>query len=487
MKTFSIHTLGCKVNQYESQQIRQLLEDFELRSAEPSEEPDMVVINTCCVTHTASAKSRQQVRKFQKHHPEAILVVCGCLPVAGSDISRLNPPAGQSATRAENIKFVTNRDELAAILIQLVSRACPLQHCRTDPHYTGRFYHQSINSIKPENALKIKSKNQFHENPDLPKLTCFKDQTRAFLKVQDGCDAFCSYCIIPKIRSDISSKPVNEALEEAKTLVRAGHREIVITGICLGAYGRKSARRRHDISEKTDYLADLVEKIAQIPHLERIRLSSIEPSDITERLLDVFRTCSNIMPHLHLSLQSGSDDVLKKMCRRYKINDVRRKIDRIKTLLDRPAITTDIIVGFPGETDANFDETVEVVKQTGFAKIHVFRFSPREGTSASRMKGSIDSKIVNYRSEILHELDKQSGYNFRNQFTGKNDTILVENVNGQISGISERYFTVKIESPGNSTLKSRFRKNDLVKVKLVGNNRDSMTGMPIGDKIALPS
>ena len=479
MKTFSIHTLGCKVNQYESQQIRELLESFELRIAEPSEEPELVVVNTCCVTHTASAKSRQQIRKIQNHHPEAILVVCGCLPVIKSSLLCLKPTADQSAPQAENIKFVTNRDELAAILIQLISRACPLQHFRADLHYTDGLYHTSINSIKPENSFKIKSKNGFYKNPVLPKLTCFKEQTRAFLKVQDGCDAFCTYCIIPKIRPNISSKPVHEAVNEAKTLVQAGHKEIVITGICLGAYSRSSARKRNDSSGKSDYLADLVEKIAQIPHLERVRLSSIEPSDITERLLDTFRRYSNIMPHIHLSLQSGSDDVIKKMCRNYKIDDVRKKIDRIKTLLDRPALTTDIIVGFPGETDKNFDETVKIVQETGFAKIHVFRFSPRQGTPAAHMKGVVDNKIINYRSKTLLQLDKQSGYEFRNQFIGKKDSVLIENNNGQISGRSKRYFMVKIKSQESFGLKVQFQKNDLVEVKLLKNTKDGMTGEPV--------
>jgi threonylcarbamoyladenosine tRNA methylthiotransferase MtaB len=481
MKTFSIHTLGCKVNQYESQQIRELLETLELRRAEPYENPDLVVINTCCVTHTASAKSRQQIRKIQKHHPEAVLVVCGCLPVIKNSSSW--PQPDQSDSQSENIKFVPNRDELAAILIQLISRACSLQHIRAGRQITADLYPQSINSIKPESIAKIKLKKGLSENPALPILTCFQGQTRAFLKVQDGCDCLCSYCIIPKTRPDIRSKPVNEAINEAKALVLAGHKEIVITGICLGAYGYKSARRRNNISLKEDYLADLVDKIAQIPHLERIRLSSIEPSDITERLLGTFRKYSNIMPHLHLSLQSGSDAVLKRMCRRYKIDEVRKKIDQIKSLLDRPAITTDIIVGFPGETDENFDETVKFVQETVFAKIHVFRFSPGKDTPAARMNGSIDNKIINNRSKIMRELDKQSGYEFRNQFIGESETILIENANGQILGRSQRYFMVSLKPLDGPELKSRFQKDDLVKVKLLQNTKDGMTGIPVSGRI----
>ncbi len=497
MKTFSIYTLGCKVNQYESQQIRELLESRDIRpcvSADPSrasgsnEKPDLVVINTCCVTHTASAKSRQQIQRIQKHHPEAILVVCGCLPALNhsgtgpaitNNIIKAHPDA--SGSLPENILFVTKRDELAAILIHL------------------------INSIKPENDLKIKSKNEFLENRlyrdaipteirvethppggqmmdvSLSALSCFKGQTRAFLKVQDGCDGFCTYCIIPKTRPKISSKPINEALNEAKSLVQAGHKEIVITGICLGAYGRNSARRRVETHSDAS-LPDLIEKIARIPHLERIRLSSIEPSDITERLLDIFRTYPNVLPHIHLSLQSGSNAILKKMCRKYKVDDVRKKIEQIKTLLDRPAITTDIIAGFPGETDENFDETVKFVREAGFAKIHVFRFSSRKGTPAARMKDTIDNKIINLRSEILRELDKQSGFNFRNQFIGKNETILIESSHEtRISGRSERYFMVHLKPDKNREY--HFQKNDIVKVILLQNNKDGMTGEPAVSKL----
>jgi threonylcarbamoyladenosine tRNA methylthiotransferase MtaB len=478
MKTFSIHTLGCKVNQYESQQVRELLESFGLRKAKSPEKPDLAVINTCCVTHTASVKSRQQIRKIQKLQPEYI-VVCGCLPVVenNSFIQKFNS-AEQSTGQTENIIFITNRNELALILIQLVNRACSKHHFQSGASYNPGLVTQSINLIKPENCAEIKLKKGFSENPEMPSLTRFKGQTRAFLKVQDGCDGFCSYCIVPKTRLEIKSKPINEVLSEASALVQAGHKEIVIAGVCLGAYGKTTARRKKNIPED-DFLADLIEKIAQIPRLERIRLSSIEPLDITDRLLDVFRGYKNIMPHLHLSLQSGSDAVLKKMCRRYKIDEVRKKIDQIRAVFDNPAITTDIIVGFPGETDENFDETVKIVKETGFAKIHVFRFSSRKNTPASRMRDFIDSKIINRRSEIMLELDRQSGYDFRNKFIGKTETILIENTK-QFSGRSERYFMVYLDTKDDS--EPKFKKNDIVKVTLLKNTKDGMIGKPLEKK-----
>ncbi|MBN2590677.1 MAG: tRNA (N(6)-L-threonylcarbamoyladenosine(37)-C(2))-methylthiotransferase MtaB [Sedimentisphaerales bacterium] len=497
MKYFSIYTLGCKANQYESQQIRELLENFGLKKAESSEKTDLVVINTCCVTHTASAKSRQQIRKFQKHHPDAAIVICGCLPVIeNSTIQPDTAPSDQKpAQQAENTLFVTNRDELAAILTDLVSKACNLNRDKTECSYTPDSNLQPINMIKTEFDAKIKLKKGFSENTELPLLTSFKDQTRAFLKVQDGCDGYCAYCIIPKTRPEVRSKPVNEAINEAKSLVLAGHKEIVITGICVGAYGRDSARRRDISSDNTDHLANLVEKIAQIPNLKRIRLSSIEPSDITDQLLDTFSKYENIMPHIHLSLQSGSDAVLKKMCRRYKSDDVRKKVDQIKNILDTPAITTDIIVGFPGETDEDFEQTVKLSKEIGFSKIHVFKFSAREGTAAARMKDFVDSKIINERSKILLDLEKQLGFNFRNQFIDKNETVLIENIKpieshssshkntsheSQVtshvySGRSERYFIVNI----NQSKDIKLQKNDVVKVLLQKNTKDDMTAKPI--------
>lgn len=500
MKIFSIYTLGCKINQYESQQVRELLESFGLRKAKPSEKPDLAVINTCCVTHTASVKSRQQIRKIQKLSPEFI-IVCGCLPVVenNSFLQGLNS-AEQPTVQTENIIFVTNRNEFASILIQLVNRACSKHLSQTGAGYNPGLATQSITPIKPENRAEIKLKKGFSENPGMPAITRFTGQTRAFLKVQDGCDGFCTYCIVPKTRPEIKSKPINEVLSEASALVQAGHKEIVITGVCLGAYGKTTARRKKNIPEN-DSLADLIEKIAQIPNLERIRLSSIEPLDISERLLDVLGSHKNIMPHLHLSLQSGSDAVLKKMCRRYKINDVRKKIERIRTVFDNPAITTDIIVGFPGETDENFDETVQMVKETGFAKIHVFRFSARKDTPASRMKDFIDSKIINRRSEIMLELDRQSGYEFRNKFVGKTETILIENTK-PLSGRSERYFMVHLNTKEDSKPRlsscrvglappiqkksdvpsssdSIFKKNDIVQVILTKNTEDGMTGEPL--------
>jgi len=456
MRTFSIYTLGCKVNQYEGQQIREFLERLGLHAAEPPLKPDLVVVNTCCVTHTASAKSRQYIRRAQKQSPEALIVVCGCLPTV--HIGELRIPA-------QNVQVVRDRSGLAVRLSHLVcdKAAAPVsrntQSCPNIP-------------IKAKNGFKIKHKNELDDNvTELPPLTSFKGQTRAFLKIQDGCDGYCSYCIVPRTRPFVHSKPTDAVLREAQTLVESGHKEIVITGVFLGAYGQESVRRRNWPDQRNDRLADLLDKVAQIPDLARIRLSSLEPGDVTPRLLEALCANRNIMPHLHLSLQSGSDAVLKKMGRQYGIDEFRQKVELIKSKLDRPAITTDIIVGFPGETDADFERTVALAGDVGFARMHVFTFSPRPGTPAARSSNMVDSKIIRARAHLLHDLGAELGREYRRQFLGETAEILIENDNGRVCGRSERYFRVNIEKSAKKP-----RKNDLVRARLIDNCESGMIG-----------
>ncbi len=454
MKTFAINTIGCKVNQYESQQIRELLERLGLNHLEtPETSPDLVVVNTCCVTRTASAKSRQHIRKAQKLNPDAVIVVCGCLPIAQTD--ELN-------NFGKNIHLISHRETIAATLSQITNAA---RHPLRDNGKVA--VSNSRDRIIAENSPKIKLKNPL-EPLKLTKLTSFKGHTRAFLKIQDGCDGFCSYCIVPKTRPAVQSKPVEMVLQEAQALADAGHKEIVVTGIFTGAYGQKSVRRKNWPNQQNDNLADLLDKLAEIPNLARIRVSSLEPADVTPRLLDTFCNNRKIMPHLHLSLQSGSNTVLKKMCRQYTADEFRETIALIKHRLDRPAITTDIIVGFPGETDADFEQTVELAKETGFAKMHVFSFSKRAGTAAASLQNPVNNEVTKSRSQILLALDAELGWKFREQFIGETAEILVENGN---KGRSKRYFMVHLE---NSSKKPE--KGELVRVKLVKNSKNGLIG-----------
>ncbi|MHC4726431.1 MAG: tRNA (N(6)-L-threonylcarbamoyladenosine(37)-C(2))-methylthiotransferase MtaB [Planctomycetota bacterium] len=455
MKTFSINTLGCKVNQYETRQIQELLEQLGLHKSKPHKKTDLVVINTCCVTHTASAKSRQYIRKAQKLSPDAVVVVCGCLPTA--QISELN-------NISKNVHLIGDRESLAKTLNQIAGDKAAASSCpQSSPNFNT--------IIKAQNGSKIKFKKELDNHLTLPQLTSFKGQTRAFLKVQDGCDGYCSYCIVPKTRPFVHYKPVQSVLNEAKSLVKAGHREIVVTGVFLGAYGQKSVRRKNWPNLQNRHLADLLDKMAKIPHLARIRLSSLEPADVTPQLLDTFCKHTNIMPHLHLSLQSGSDTVLKKMYRQYNSDIFREKIELAKLYLDRPAITTDIIVGFPGETYDDFEKTVHLAKDVGFAKMHIFSFSPRKGTVAANMQGRVNIKTIKERSKILHCLNIELSQKFQRQFIGQTAEILLENDDVQIFGRSERYFMVYLEKT-----KKKLKKNDLIRVKLVRYGKRGMYG-----------
>jgi threonylcarbamoyladenosine tRNA methylthiotransferase MtaB len=460
MKTFSINTLGCKVNQYESQQIRELLEQLGLQKVEPSKKPDLALINTCCVTHTASAKSRQYIRKAQKLSLDALVVVCGCLPTV--EISELD-------NTGKNVLLIKNRDNLAATLSRIAgNKAAALgsQSPQSCPYIN--------NIIKPENNLKIKYKNESKNYRKLPPLNSFKDHTRAFLKIQDGCDGYCTYCIVPKTRPFVHSKTDNAVLQEAQALVEAGHREIVLTGVFLGAYGRESVRRKNWPNQRNDNLADLLDKMVEIPHLARIRLSSLEPADVTPRLLDTFCKHRNITPHLHLSLQSGSNAVLKKMRRQYSADEFIEKVKLIKHNLDRPAITTDIIVGFPGETDADFEQTVDLAEDVGFAKMHIFSFSPRKGTPAAKMQDTVDNRVIKKRSRVLHNLNIELGRKYRQQFLGETAEILLENDDGKYYGRTERYFMVYLEKT-----EKKLKKNDLIRVKFVKYGKHGMLGQAL--------
>jgi threonylcarbamoyladenosine tRNA methylthiotransferase MtaB len=467
MKTFAINTIGCKVNQYESQQIREFLERLGLNEVEtPKNEPDIVVINTCCVTLTASAKSRQRIRKAQKLSPDAVVVVCGCLPAVQT---------GELNNAGKNIHLINHRETISKTLSQIVNAE---RHPSWDKAKTADLPQSERDiTIKAENSSKIKLKNSHIFNtatlvkstkpPRLTQLSSFKGHTRAFLKIQDGCDGYCSYCIIPQARPVVHSKPAEMVLQEAQALVEAGHKEIVVTGIFVGAYGQKSVRRKTWANEQNNKLADLLDKMAEIPNLARIRISSLEPGDVTSRMLDTFGKHRNIMPHLHLSLQSGSNAVLKKMCRQYSADEFREKIWLIKSRLDRPAITTDVIVGFPGETDSDFEATVELAKEVGFAKMHVFSFSKRPGTAAA-LQETVNNEVMKKRSQILCELDAELGYQFRQQFVGESIEILMENGD---KGRSERYFMVHLE---NSCKKPQ--KGELVRVKLVKNSKNGLIG-----------
>ncbi len=273
-------------------------------------------------------------------------------------------------------------------------------------------------------------------------------------------------------------------------MVAAGHKEIVLTGVHLGSYGQTTARRRRWPTAENPHLPVLLDKVAQIPGLARIRLSSLDPADVTPALLDVFCSHPNLMPHLHLSLQSGSDAILRRMARPYTVDDFRAKVALIRSRLDRPALTTDIIVGFPGETDADFEQTVALAKEVGFAKMHVFAFSARKGTAAARMQPKVPAEIKKARSQILRDLDLALQSQFRAQFLGETAQVLIESTNGGrnaslwdgAAGRAERYFEVQVVNTSHESHPSHrsYSSGGIVAVRLEENTADSILATPLG-------
>lgn len=441
MRTFSIQTLGCKVNQYESQQIAALLAARGMIPADSPEQADLRVVHTCCVTVQAASKSRQTVRRLARlpvlqsasavtgaqdrlaGSPACRTVVTGCW--ATSDRAAAAALPGVDAV-------LTHHDDLAAELNHLLDAwNAPASPCSTGI---------------AENARGTRS---------LPLLS--GQQTghqRALLKVQDGCDAFCTYCIIPRLRSRLWSKSIADTVEEARHLVAAGHAEIVLTGIFLGAYGRQTALRHRQPRDACKPLVQLVEALCtQVPGLRRLRFSSLEPGDLTDDLLAVMKSHPQVVPHLHLPLQSGSDIILRRMNRQYRRDDYLRMIDAVHKAFDRPAITTDIIVGFPGETDEQFQRTLQIVDHVRFIHIHAFSFSPRPGTAAARWTSDfVRGPVVNERIRQLTARAAEYSFAFRSQFLGGTVEVLVECDSSYSPcalrhGRCERYFTVHFDDP----------------------------------------
>jgi threonylcarbamoyladenosine tRNA methylthiotransferase MtaB len=443
MQKFVVNTFGCKVNQYEGQQIRQLLEQWDLSPINSPDTADIVVVNTCCVTHTASAKSRRCIHKAQKQHPHAIIVVAGCLPPGQPDeLKYIKGP----------VHIVSQKNDLAKTLAGLVQGNCPDTHAlRTNQRNACKkskraWHHNHPESSKPnyQNNIAIEKCPPNDAKCEFEPLSSYTGKCRAFLKIQDGCDGYCTYCIVPKTRKRLHSKDASVVLQEAYNLIYAGHKEIVLTGIFLGAYGQSTVRRKHWSPAKKDCLAVLVDDVAKLPGLDRLRLSSLEPADVTDALLDVFCKNLNMMPHLHLPLQSGSEQVLRKMRRQYTPEEFTQVVAKARLRLDRPAITTDIIVGFPGETDEDFEKTLEVVRAAKFAKIHVFTYSPRDGTAAARMQPTVKAEVIKRRSAILRDLDKELQAEFRSRFTGERVGVIIEDINPP-RGRCERYFMVHLD------------------------------------------
>lgn len=403
MSTFNIITLGCKVNQYESEAVEELF--IQKGHKKAKENADIYVINTCTVTNMSDRKSRQMISKARKDNPEAIIAVMGCY-------SQVKP---EEVAKIEGVDIVLgsrNKENVVELCEEILENKGALD--------------KIIAPSESKSFEELQISNQ-------------SEMTRAYIKIQDGCNMYCSYCLIPYARGNIVSREIPDIVSESERLADNGFKEIVLTGIHVASYGK-------DFDEDIS-LIDVIEAVASVDGIKRIRLSSMEPRHITRDFLERMKATGKACDHFHLSLQSGSDKILKAMNRKYDKDIYRQKVDLIREVFPNAGITTDIIVGFPGESEENHKETIEFVDEIKFAKTHLFKYSPREGTRAAKMSDQVDGNTKKVR---LHELAKIEEIN-RNKFLekqiGKTLSVLFEtgsDLKGYKSGYSTNYLRVSV-------------------------------------------
>jgi len=400
MKTIKFFTLGCKVNQYDTQSIREKFLSSGYKESGKNSKADTYLINTCTVTHRADSESLNLIRRAKKENPKAKIIVTGCLA------------------------------ELDSARIKKIG----------------------VNSI-----VKNKDKNKIS---NINGISDFKAHARAFLKIQDGCDNYCSYCKVPLVRGRSRSRPLSKIVQEAGRLVNKGFKEIVLTGICLGLYGK-------DLKPKMS-LVRVIDRLEKIDGLLRIRLSSIEAGDVTKELIRKMKNSKKLCPHLHIPIQSGDDQVLKKMRRKYTSRDYLNLIRRIKKQVPEAAITTDVLVGFPQEEEVNFKNTLDLVKKIAPLRTHIFPYSKREGTTASiNFKKEVAPEVIKKRVFLLKNLADMCSLKYRNKFLGRKLDVLIE---GNFKdnpflweGHTDNYLKVLVRS--NKDLKNRVVHPRLIRIK----------------------
>ncbi len=388
MRKAAFHNLGCKVNAYETESMQQLLERSGYEIVPFEEAADVYVINTCSVTNIAERKSRQMFHRAKKRNPHSVVVAAGCYV----------------QTSEEQVQ----KDAAVDILIGNNKK-------HELPKLLERFFAERENEASPENFSSVED---IAADLSYEKLTLSHtaERTRAFIKVQDGCNQFCSYCIIPYARGRVRSREVSDVLKEVGRLSANGYREVVLTGIHLSSYG---------VDLGTDLL-QLIEEVHSVPGIARIRLGSLEPKIITEEFVRRLSGLPKICPHFHLSLQSGCDDTLQRMNRKYTCGEYEQGCNILRKFFSHPAITTDVIVGFPGETEEEFEVTRRFLKKIGFFEIHIFKYSRRRGTRADRMEQQVPEEIKHARSEILFEDLAVMNEEFLKWHIGRQAEILVE-------------------------------------------------------------
>lgn len=411
MKFYKTLALGCKVNTYEIQAIKELLDKNGYQESH-DDKCDVFIVNTCAVTQVGEQKSRQMIRKAIKKYPNATHVVMGCY-------SQLHPEIVKDIDNTAIILGTANRSKIIELLNEYE---------------------------KNKHQIVLVNKENRKEDYECLKITSYSENTRAFIKIQDGCNNFCSYCIIPYTRGNFRSRPKEEVFNEIKELCDHGFLEIVLTGIDSAGYGKEFKDNSYRFN---DLLKDIIEKE---PRLKRIRISSMEESELDDEFIDILRNNPVVAPHLHIPLQSGSETVLKRMRRKYNKEQFKSTIDKIRKAVPNIALACDVIVGFPGETEEEFVECMEFIKECGFNYLHVFPYSIREGTPASKMENQVDPRIKKERVHRLIELGEKLKEDYENQFVGEELNVIVETYNPRTKlyqGYSDNYIEVKVSSDEN--------------------------------------
>ncbi|WP_042275634.1 tRNA (N(6)-L-threonylcarbamoyladenosine(37)-C(2))-methylthiotransferase MtaB [[Clostridium] dakarense] len=431
MKKVAFYTLGCKVNQYETEAMLEMFKKEGYVQVDSEEFADVYVINTCTVTHMSDRKSRQYIRRMKKKNPDAIIAVVGCY-------SQVSP---EEILDIEEVNLVMGTNERRTI----------------------------VDEIK-----KIDASKKVSTVDDIMKVRAFEDieisqsngKTRAFMKIQDGCDRFCSYCIIPYARGGkVRSRSLESILEEVNKLVSNGYKEFVLTGIHVASYGK-------DLRDEQINLLNVIKEINKVEGVKRIRLSSVEPVLFTDEFVSEVSKMEKVCPHYHLSLQSGCDETLKRMNRRYTTEEYKTIVDRLRENIPNVAITTDVIVGFPGETSDEFNKTYEFLKDIELSQMHIFKYSPRKGTPAATMENQIDPQMKQFRSDKLLNLNKENFNKFASKFIDKELEILFETniVDNKYEGLTTNYIRVVVPS-------EKDIQGEILKVKITNVKDEYVEGM----------
>ena len=445
MKSVALHNLGCKVNGYEMDVMQQMLQENGYKIVSFDEQADIYIVNTCTVTNIADRKSRQMLHRAKKMNPDAVVVAVGCYVQTGE--------ARIEKDEAIDLAIGNNRKkDLVSILNNYLSERQEKMSDRKEMEEDKIRYAR-------KDIIDINHTNEYEEMV----LTGTMEHTRAYVKIQDGCNQFCSYCIIPYARGRVRSRKEEDILAEVEGIVKLGYQEIVLTGIHISSYG---------IDRGEPQLLQLLDKLNQMEGLNRIRLGSLEPRIITEDFAQRISAMEKICPHFHLSLQSGCDETLRRMNRHYTTGEYLEKVELLRKYFDNPAITTDVIVGFPGETEEEFAITAEFLEKVHFYEMHIFKYSKRQGTRAAAMENQLTDAVKTQRSNKLMELEHRMSEEYRKSFICKDVEVLFEEakeIDGTIYQIGHTRQYIKIVKETTEDLS-----NHIVSGEITGFLKDDM-------------